>query len=296
MGADCVVTEMVSTAGVARGSERSMRLLRFHERERPIGAQLFGHTPRDFEHAAAVVSEMGFSFIDVNAGCPARKVVSGGSGAALLDDPALLLEIVRAVAGSARLPVTVKIRLGRDPRRSVPESLPEDLHEAGCRALAVHGRYESEGFGGPVRHSEIARLSELSPMPVVANGDSGSMQAVLELRRRSRASGALLGRGAARNPWIFRGLSGDGEPRPGPGELRKLVLYQLDMMEEYLPRRTALMRLRGHLSRYLRGFRGASELRERAVRVDTRRDVERVLDMAEGRFSAAVAEKAHVQG
>ncbi|MBD3369823.1 hypothetical protein GF402_05605 [Candidatus Fermentibacteria bacterium] len=284
LGADSVVTEMVSATGLARGSARSGRLIRFEDRESPIGVQLFGHLPRDFERAAALVSEMGFSFVDVNAGCPTRKVVRRGSGAALLDDVPLLLDVVEATARGGNLPVTTKIRLGSDPDRPVPESLPTDLARSGCRAIAVHGRYVSNGFAGPVDHNGIARLARISPVPVLANGDSTGTEAVKRLILLSGASGVLLGRGAARNPWIFRELSEAGKGRPGPGELRRLARRQMRMMSEYMPERRMLLKLRGYLARYLRGFPGASGLRSLAVAVCSRKDVERVLDLAEERI------------
>jgi tRNA-dihydrouridine synthase B len=148
MGATAVVTEMVAAAGLSRRSVKSHKLLRFNVEEKPIGVQLFGNRPGDFERATELVSKLGFDFIDINAGCPVKKVVNSGSGSALLRDIPKLTAIVRAVSSNTSLPVTVKIRIGWSPEEPVPDSLPALLAEEGAAAIAVHGRYRSDMFAG----------------------------------------------------------------------------------------------------------------------------------------------------
>lgn len=284
LGATATVTEMVSAAGLSRRSVKTSRLLAHTESERPLGVQLFGRKPEDFQRAAGLVDGLGFDFIDINAGCPVRRVATKGSGAGLLRDLPRLVRIVEAASRAAALPVTVKIRLGWTPEEPLPESAWESLARAGARVIAVHGRYRSEGFSGEVRLDEMRRVVEASPVPVLANGDSTSAGAVRRMMEATGASGALLGRGAVANPWIFRELAGNGAGNPLPGELRHAVNRQLGMMHEYMDQPYVYHAMRGHLCRYLRGFRRASEVRRRAVRVESDADVDTVLRMAEERM------------
>jgi tRNA-dihydrouridine synthase B len=273
-GATCTVTEMTAAAGLSRSSRKTARLLLFHPGEEPIGVQLFGSSPEDFAGAARLVSGRGFSFLDINAGCPVRKVVSGGAGSALLRDVPRLLEIVRAAAACTDLPVTVKIRLGWSPEEPVPERLSEDLADAGACALAVHGRYRSDLFSGAADAGRIAAIASSSPIPVVASGMSATAAAAQGFLLDSGASGLMIGRGALGNPWIFRELAGTGPGRPLPGELHSTVMEQLDMMSEYVPGKHLCHLMRAHLTFYFRGFRGATGIRSRAVRAETREEIE----------------------
>jgi nifR3 family TIM-barrel protein len=281
-GASCTVTEMTAAAGLSRGSARTGQMLRHHPEELPLGIQLFGAAPADFARAAGIVSGMGFAFIDVNAGCPVKKVVGSGSGSALLRDIPRLLEIVRTTAGSSSLPVTAKIRLGWSPEEPVPTELPSMLADAGARALAVHARFRSDLFGGPPRTAELSRLVEASPIPVIASGESASPESAETFRLESGASGLMIGRGALGSPWIFRGLTGTGPSRPLPGELHSTVMDQLDMMKEYIPVRHLYHIMRGHLVFYFRGFEGASDLRRRAVRAESAPEIDELAAEADG--------------
>lgn len=282
LGATGLVTEMVTAAGVSRRSLKSIRYLRFTPVEQPLGVQLFGARPADFARSAALVTDLGFSFIDINAGCPVRKVLSSGSGAALLRDLPRLLEVVRVTASSTCLPVTVKIRLGFTPEEPVPEDICCLLHEAGARAVTIHGRYRSDMFSGTVDPEGIGRLSRLSPVPVVANGDIRSVEDGRRLLSLEGVTGLMVGRGALGNPWIFRELSG-GPPGPRPGELRSAVMKQLELMLAESGGPGVYNAMRGHLVHYLKGFPGAACLRERAVRVENAAAVADIVEEAERR-------------
>lgn len=278
MGATAVVTEMVAAAGLSRKSIKSHKLLDFHEEEKPIGVQLFGSRPKDFEEASEIVSSLGFDFIDINAGCPMKKVVRNGSGSALLRNIPALAAIVKAVSSHTSLPVTVKIRIGWSPEEPVPDSLPGIIADEGAAAIAVHGRYRTDMFSGKVRKPEIARIVLNSPVPVIANGDSGNILDTLDLRNSTGAAGLMIGRGALGNPWIFRGLTGSPEDAsPLPGEVVSVILQQYEMMSEYIPEYHLHHILRGQLLHYIKGFRGASELRGRAVGVDSKEDLSDIL-------------------
>ncbi len=283
MGATAVVTEMVAAAGLSRKSVKSHKLLRFHPEEKPIGVQLFGKRPGDFERAAELVSGMDFDFIDINAGCPVKKVVNSGSGSALLRNIPALTAIVRAVSSQTSLPGTVKIRIGWSPAEPVLDSLPAILADEGAAAIAVHGRYRSDMFAGEVRKREIEKIVRNSPVPVIANGDSRSVSDALDLIDSTGAAGLMIGRGSLGNPWIFRGLL-SGKPEdasPLPEEVVSVIWQQYKWMSEYIPESHLYHVLRGQLLNYIRGFRGAAALRGKAVGVDSREDLSDILSELE---------------
>ncbi len=282
MGATAVVTEMVAAAGLSRRSVKTIKLLQYYPEEKPIGVQLFGSRPDDFSRASLLVSELGFDFIDINAGCPVKKVLRSGSGSALLRDIPRLAAIVRAVSSETDLPVTVKIRIGWSPEEPVQESLPTILADEGAAAIAVHGRYRSDMFAGKVRKPEIEHIVNCSPIPVIANGDVINVEAAVDLMNSTGASGLMIGRGALGNPWIFRGVSGGPEDAvPMPEEFTSVIRKHLELMKEYIPREHVYHIMRGHLLNYLKGFRGASGLRRKAVHVEKLTDLNSILAEAE---------------
>lgn len=282
LGATAAVTEMVSVQGLSRRSAGSCRMLIHDPEETPLGVQLYGAKPGDFSRATALVRDSGFSFIDVNAGCPVKRVIRSGSGASLLLDIPRLLEVVaEVVAGSQGLPVTVKIRLGWAEEEPVPSGIGGMLAATGASALFVHARYRSDLFSGRADPVALRRIVEESPIPVIANGESSSPEAAMRFLSDSGAAGILIGRGAIGRPWVFRALRGLGPATPLPGELSEVILEHLRMLRGYLDSPHVYHVFRGHLVHYFRGFRGASELRNRAVRVESDDDVRTVCAMAE---------------
>lgn len=282
MGATCTVTEMVAAAGLSHRSVKSHKLLNYTEDEKPIGIQLFGNREDDFARAASIVTNLGFDFIDINAGCPVKKVAMKGSGAGLLRNIPLLCSIVRSTAKASSIPVTVKIRIGWSPGEPIPDILPSLLEDEGATAIAIHGRYRSDVFGGEVNIDAIAKLVEKSNIPILANGASESVESVLALKKDTGAQGVLVGRGSLGNPWIFRGVAGNSEDaQVRPGELKSVVMEQLHYMKEYIPEKHIYHIMRGHLMNYLKGFEGASALRQKATRVSSDDDVAELLDCAE---------------
>ena len=273
LGATCLVTEMVTAAGLSRKSVKTKKMLRFHRDEQPLGVQLFGAKPDDFARASDLVTPLGFKFIDINAGCPVKRVLRSGSGSSLLGDIPRLLEIIRVTKENTSLPVTVKIRLGLTREDPVPDDIGELVADAGACAIAVHGRFRSDFFSGDVDKDGIRRIAELSPVPVIANGDSTSVEAALRLRDETGSTGLLIGRGAWGNPWIFRGIAG-GNPHPEPGELHTVIMEQLSMMMELIPEPQVFHIFRGHLVQYFRGFHGAADFRRRAVGTESYEEVD----------------------
>jgi tRNA-dihydrouridine synthase B len=265
-GAAFVVTELVSSEGLVRGSERTNRYLHYEEMERPLGMQLFGSDPRVMAEAAALLSDLRPDFIDINMGCPVPKVVSREAGAALLRNKALLGDLARAVVDGARVPVTAKIRSGWDRDSSDLEHIGALLEGSGVSAIAIHARTRAEGFSGRANWSDIRRLKRAVSVPVLGNGDVRSAADAARMFEETGCDGILIGRGAVGNPWIFREVEacleqGEALPRPSRQEVIALAIVHLrrSVAEKGLPR--GLIEMRKTLAAYLRGFPHAARLR-----------------------------------
>jgi nifR3 family TIM-barrel protein len=271
-GADVVVTEMVSAKGLLMHPARSMRLLAFDPSERPIGAQLFGAVPEEIGEAAAAVGELGFDFVDVNMGCPVRKVTSGGAGAALLSDPALCGRIVASAVRQSRIPVTAKIRSGFGTQTAIFLEVAGEAFAAGAAAVTLHPRTRCQMFSGHADWSHIARLKAAFPdRVVIGNGDVRLPGDAARMADETGCDAVMIGRAALGNPWIFREMAtGDrpAAPAPPPGERRALVLRH---GEEMFARHGAagIVEMRKHLAWYSRGCPGAAAFRGHLVAVST---------------------------
>ena len=282
-GAAFVVTELVSSEGLVRGSEKTNRYLEFEEHERPLGMQLFGSDPAVMRESAAILSTLRPDFIDINMGCPVPKVVTKEAGAALLRNKTLLFELARAVVEGATVPVTAKIRSGWDRESADIERTGEVLESAGIAAVAIHARTRSERFEGKANWNDIARLKKAVSIPVIGNGDVRTAQDARRMIEETRCDGILVGRGAVGNPWIFGEaralLEGRRLPeRPSRFEVIGLAIEHLrrSVARKGLPR--GLLEMRKTLACYVRGFPHATQIRPRLF---TENDVDNVVQILE---------------
>src|SRR5947208_4822319 len=203
-GADVVVSEFISAVGVARGIEHLFADMRFEEAERPIGIQLYGADATVMARAAGMVTEICKpDFIDINFGCPVKKVVKNNGGSGCLKDLGLVQTIIRAVRGATHLPVTVKIRSGWDESQRDPVAIALRCREAGAQALTLHARTRTQTFSGNANWDDIARVVEALDVPVIGNGDVMTPEDVLAMRRHTGCAGVMVARGAFGNPWLF---------------------------------------------------------------------------------------------
>lgn len=286
LGAGLVWTEMVSAEGLIRDSGRSLELLRFTPDERPIAAQLFGGRPEAFRGAAGVAASLLPDIIDINAGCPARKVVKSRSGAALMRDPGLLREVVEAtVEGAQGIPVTVKIRSGwcEGEENAVEAALA--AVGGGARAVAVHPRTRAQGFKGTSRWSVIREVREAVGVPVFGGGDVTCPDDAVRMREETGADAIMIGRAAVGNPWLLRrcadALSGR-TPRPEPdlADRLRLARRHFELMIDWKGERKGLFEMRKHFVAYLKGFPGVSDLRKRIVLMEEPDEVRALLASA----------------
>jgi nifR3 family TIM-barrel protein len=247
-GAGLVVSEMVSSFGLAHGNERTLReFLRIHPGEHPVSIQLFGHDPRVMREAAAMAAAAGADMIDLNMGCPVRKVCKTGAGAALLDDPDRAVAIARAAAAGSGLPVTVKLRPGREPGDRAGVDLARRLvEEAGAAGIAFHPRHASQQHGGRPDYALARRLVEALPVPVILSGGLADEERTLRAFEESGAEAVMLARGSLGNPWRFARLLGRYEGEPSREEVVAELEWVIAGAEDHLGSERA--------GRYLRKF------------------------------------------
>ena len=284
-GADVVVSEFVSAAGIVMGTARSREYLRFDEEERPIGIQIFGAEPQMMADAASLVAEVyAPDFIDINFGCPVKKVVKRNGGSGCLRDLDLVERIIRAVDEATPLPTTVKIRSGFDEATRDPVAIGLRCQEAGARALCIHPRTRADMYGGRARWSEIAALVEALEIPVIGNGDVSSGADARRMREETGCAGIMIARGSHGDPWIFAQARAalDGTPIPADPDVderfeiclehaRNAVAFERDAER-------AIIDFRKHLGWYTKGLPDGRRLRTELFQASTLGDVERLLE------------------
>jgi tRNA-dihydrouridine synthase B len=279
-GAALCFTEMVSVNGLTREGRKSFELLKSDAADRPLGIQLFGDDPELLAEGARLVAGYG-DLIDLNMGCPVRKVVNSGAGSALLRDQARVAAIVRHVRRATPLPLTVKIRTGWDAGSANFLEIGRIAEEEGCDAVTLHPRSRAQMFEGKADWSQISALKESLRIPVLGSGDLFSADDVVEMLRQTGCDGVMIARGALGNPWIFREslemLAGR-EPRlPTPAERGEAALRHLELFIATCGERVALREMRKHLCWYARGVPGAAQFRALVNRLQEKGDLVRAL-------------------
>jgi nifR3 family TIM-barrel protein len=280
-GADVVVTEFLSAEGIRRENPATIDKLRFGPDERPIGVQIFGADAAAMGEAAAFVTDVfAPEFIDINFGCPVKKVVKRNGGSGCLKDLNLVENVIRTVSRSTHLPVTCKIRSGWNEEMRDPVTIALRCQDAGARVLALHPRTRTQMYSGHAHWDEIAAVVEALDIPVLGNGDIKTPHDAYRMWRETRCDGVMVARGSFGQPWIFdqaRDLL-DGRPmRPDPSvETRfAIALDHAKMANEYEPdRKGAALEFRKHLGWYCKGLPGSAELRKRLHAVTSLSEVE----------------------
>jgi tRNA-dihydrouridine synthase B len=282
-GCGFLYTEMVSAKAVLYGNRGTDALIAFRREEQPLGVQLFGRDPQILAEIAKRMEAEGFSFIDVNMGCPVPKIVKNGEGSALMKDPVLVGKIVEAMAGAVKVPVTVKIRAGFSPECLNAPEVAYAAQESGAAAVAVHGRTREQYYAGKADYEVIRRVKERVNIPVFGNGDVTDGPSAARLLEESGCDGILVARAARGNPWIFREIleylkTGRQIPKPSLQERCRMMLEHARMLTEEKGEYIGIREMRKHFGWYTAGIRGASHLRAEANGLETLEQMENLVN------------------
>lgn len=282
-GAGYCVSEMVSSKGIAYNSKKSAALMEISEIEHPCAVQIFGTEPQTMADAARFSLQYQPDVIDINMGCPAPKIAGGGSGAALMKDPALCGEIIRAVSNAVDIPVTVKIRAGFDSAHLSAVEIAKIAEDNGATAITVHGRTREQFYAPPVNYDIIRDVKQAVNIPVIGNGDVTDAQSAKRLYDYTGVDYIMVGRGALGNPWVFREINaylGEGKILPKPDLDEKLdvlsrhIKRAVELKGEYVGMHEA----RKHTAYYLKGFKNAAKLRNLAFSMQTLDDLNQLIN------------------
>jgi len=272
-GCDMMYTEFISVEGLIRDADKSVQKLDIYDYERPVGIQIFGAELDSMTRAAEIVEEAQPEVLDINFGCPVKKVVCKMAGAGILQDIDRMVSLTDAIVKSTNLPVTVKTRLGWDENTMYIEEVAERLQDVGIKALSIHGRTRKQMYKGEADWTMIGNIKN-NPriyIPIFGNGDINSPQKALEYKNRYGVDGIMIGRASIGNPWVFREIRAfleDGTIVPPP-----TVEERVDAAKEHLERsiewkgeRLGVVEMRRHYTNYFRGYRDIKPIRAKLVR------------------------------
>lgn len=258
-GADVLISEFISSDALSRDVEKSIHKMRFVDAERPFGVQIFGHDEASLVKAAQMAEACGPDFVDINWGCPVKKVVSKGAGSGILQDIPKMVSLTSAVVKALSVPVTVKTRVGWDSSDKPIVEVAERLQDVGIQAIAIHGRTRAQMYGGVADWSLIGAVKNNPRLviPVIGNGDITSASQALECRSRYGVDAVMIGRAAIGNPWIFEQikdlLAGRELHFPTYNERVQTVVEQLKIAAAEKGERRAVLEMRGQYAGYFRG-------------------------------------------
>lgn len=273
-GASLVCTEMVSAMGIKYNNERTKELLYMEDRERPVSMQIFGSNPEAMAIGAKAVEAAGADIVDINMGCPVKKVVSSGDGSALMKDPDLAARVAEAVVKAVNVPVTVKMRLGWDEEHKNVVSFAKRIADTGVASIAVHGRTKEQMYMGKADWSYIKAVKESLTIPVIGNGDVVDPLSAKALIDQTACDAVMIGRGAQGNPWIFKRVNAyleDGRLLPEPSAAEKVAMLQkhFALLCKYKGERMGTREIRTHAGWYIKGLPESSRWRCRINSVAT---------------------------
>jgi tRNA-dihydrouridine synthase B len=271
-GVALMITEFISSEGLIREAQKSRSKMIFGEDERPIGIQIFGHSVESMKKACEIAGTFNPDFIDINFGCPVRKVVMKGGGAALLNDLPKMVRMTREVVRSALLPVTVKTRLGWDEQHKNILEIAESLQDEGISAISIHGRTKAQLYGGNADWTLIGKVKENPRMhiPVFGNGDITSAVIAKEMKERYGVDGLMIGRAAIGNPWIFRESrcfleNGELISPPVLNERIRILKLHLEKALQYKGEKRTILETRKFYNGYFKGLPDFKKYRMRLV-------------------------------
>jgi len=284
-GADFMYTEFVSSDGLIRDGQKSVRKLDIYDYERPIGIQLYGHLTDSMVEAALIAEEAKPELIDINFGCPVKKIANRGAGAGMLRNIPLMIEMTEAIVKSVKLPVTVKTRLGWDDDSKNIIEISERLQDVGIKALTIHGRTRAQLYKGNADWTLIGEVKN-NPrikIPIIGNGNIDGPLRAKEAFDKYGVDGIMIGRATVGRPWIFRDIrhylnTGEFLQEPTVNEKADIALFHLDKSLEYKEGKRAIFEMRRHLSNYFKGLPHFKEMRLKLLTAIEADDVKIIID------------------
>jgi tRNA-dihydrouridine synthase B len=284
-GADLMYTEFISSEGLIRDAIKSKQKLDIFDNERPVGIQIFGGDEEAMSLSAKIVETVNPDLLDINFGCPVKKVVTKGAGAAVLKDVDLMVRLTKAVVNSTSLPVTVKTRLGWDDNSINIEEVAERLQDVGIKALAIHGRTRAQLYKGVANWTCIAKVKN-NPriqIPIFGNGDIDSPEKALEYKNRYGVDGIMIGRAAIGYPWIFNEIKyfvtkGEHLSPPDIHQRVNVIRQHLNRSVEWKGLKAGINEMRRHYTNYLRGLPNIKEFRLKLVTISEVEEMDEVLN------------------
>src|SRR5215204_3975228 len=301
-GADLMYTEFISSEGLIRDAMKSRQKLDIFDNERPVGIQIFGGDEEAMSLSAKIVEAVNPDLLDINFGCPVKKVVTKGAGAAVLKNIDLMVRLTKAVVNSTSLPVTVKTRLGWDDKTRNIEEVAERLQDVGIKALAIHGRTRTQMYKGSADWTLIGRIKN-NPrihIPIFGNGDIDSPEKALEYRNRYGVDGIMIGRAAIGYPWIFNEIkhffdTGEHLPAPGIEQRVSVARKHLHRSVEWKGPVVGINEMRRHYANYLKGLPNIKEYRTKLVTLTKMEEIDEVLDHIEIVYAGFEFEKTAIE-
>lgn len=287
-GAGLVTTEMVSAMGLIRDHKKTFGYLESHPEEKPLAVQIFGSDPTSMARAAQIVVEAGANLVDLNMGCPVKKVVKTGAGASLLREPKRVAEIVAAVRLACPVPLTIKIRTGWSPERPVACEIARIAEDCGADAVTIHPRFATDRFSGLSDWTWIEKVKSQLNIPVIGNGDVTEPSLALKMRRETGCDGVMIGRAAVGNPWLFNQILCLEQGRPVPktalSERRSMIMAHFQALSQSMGERRAILCMRGILLRYTKGLPHSSRFRGSITKMNHYDDLVATMDQYFGRI------------
>ena len=284
-GADFMYTEFVSSDGLIRDGQKSVKKLDIYNFERPIGIQLYGHLIESMVEAAIIAEQAKPELIDINFGCPVKKIANRGAGAGMLRNIPLMIEMTKEIIRAVKLPVTVKTRLGWDDDNKNIVDIAEQLQDVGIAALTIHGRTRAQLYKGNAEWDLIGKVKKNPRMkiPVIGNGDIDGPVRAKEMFDKYGVDGIMIGRATVGRPWIFRDIKhylnfGELLPEPSVNEKADLALLHLDRSLEFKEGKRAIFEMRRHLSNY---FKGLPHFKETRLKLLTTVEVDEIKNIIE---------------
>lgn len=282
-GAGYAETEMVSAKALSFNDKKSFELMELGSDEHPCGIQIFGSEPDIMANAAVLAEKRGADIVDINMGCPAPKIANNGSGSALMKNPPLCGEIVKAVSSAVKIPVTVKIRKGFDENSITAVDVACICEENGADAVIVHGRTRNQYYSGQCDLDIIKSVKNAVSIPVIGNGDVKDIKSAEKMFNYTGCDGIMVARAALGSPWIFKILNeyfekGIINTAPTPEEKMKIMTEHIELVCKYKGEKMGMLQSRKQISWYLKGFKGAAAFRNEAGRVCTLSDMYALVD------------------